>query len=303
MTDAVLAPTGAAPPMPLTPPSAVQAAQLRYSCRSYRPTPLSAAERAELSALLATATTGPFGARVRFRLLAAEEGDASALRGLGTYGFIKGAPAFIVGALARGEHDLEDYGYALEQVVLQATALGLGTCWLGGSFDKSRFAQAAELAPGESLPAVAALGHPAERAERGLFRLVIGARARLPFEQLFFDEHFAAPLTPEAAGPYAAVLATLRLGPSASNKQPWRVVRQGQAWHLFLRRTPGYHRGSLLNRLFRMADLQRVDMGIAMCHFELAARELGLDGRWSHEAPPLALPEGTEYSATWRRTS
>ena len=34
-----------------------------------------------------------------------------------------------------------------------------------------------------------------------------------------------------------------------------------------------------------MADLQRVDMGIAMCHFELAARERGLAGRWVVEQP------------------
>jgi hypothetical protein len=49
-----------------------------------------------------------------------------------------------------------------------------------------------------------------------------------------------------------------------------------------------------------MADLQRIDMGIAMCHFDLAARELGLAGTWEASEPEIARPDGlTEYTATW----
>ncbi len=296
MTTAALAPQKSE----TLPPFAVaETTRRRYSCRAYRPQPLSATLRAQMTELVASVTSGPFGTPVRFRLLAAEPGDTKTLAGLGTYGFISGASAFIAGAVAQGDHDLEDYGYALERIVLGATHLGLGTCWLGGSFSKSHFAQAVALEARESLPAVSALGHPVEHAERGLFRRVIGAQKRLPFGQLFFDGTFASPLTPEAAGPYAAVLETLRIGPSASNKQPWRVVRAGRAWHLCLQRTPGYGKGSVLNRMFRVADLQRADMGIAMCHFELQARELGLEGRWVHQAPSFELPEGTEYSVTW----
>jgi len=92
----------------------------------------------------------------------------------------------------------------------------------------------------------------------------------------------------------------VRLGPSASNRQPWRLVRAagGDGYHLFIRRTRAY------KGLFsaRGQDLQRLDMGIAMCHFELTAREAGLAGRWA--VPPAApdigaLPERTEYIASW----
>jgi hypothetical protein len=298
MTDtATVAPMKAAAPRPFP---VSETARRRYSCRTYLPQPLPAEERAAIGALLSSVTHGPFGAPVRFRLLAASPEDGQALRGLGTYGFISGAPAFIAGAVAPAEKDLEDYGYALEQVVLGATAMGFGTCWLGGSFSRSHFAKAVELEAGEMLPAVAALGHPAKHAERGLFRLAIGATHRRPFGELFFDRGFAAPLAPEKAGPYAAALETLRLGPSASNRQPWRVVRQGDDWHFFVRRTPGYRKGSFLFGLVQMADLQRVDLGIAMCHFELQARADGLTGRWVHQPPRLELPAETEYSATWR---
>jgi hypothetical protein len=91
----------------------------------------------------------------------------------------------------------------------------------------------------------------------------------------------------------------LRLGPSASNKQPWRVVKTGNTWHLFLARTKGYGQG-ILGRSLSRGDMQRLDMGIAMCHFEQTARELGLKGRWVVDQPEIGeLDELTEYTASW----
>jgi hypothetical protein len=53
--------------------------------------------------------------------------------------------------------------------------------------------------------------------------------------------------------------------------------------------------------LLGLADLQRVDMGIAMCHFELVAREFGLKGGWVLEEPELQKTEqNTEYVVSWR---
>lgn len=276
-----------------------EVARRRFSCRTYRPEPLAGPERAQLSALVASVRRGPFSAALRFRLIAATEDDVQALRGLGTYGFLSGTRAFLVGAVSEAERSLEDYGYGLEELVLGATAMGLGTCWLGGTFRRSRFAEALELQPSESLPAVVAVGHPAPGAEQGLVRRLAGGAGRKPWAELFFDRDFGTPLSREAAGPWSSPLETLRLGPSASNRQPWRVVRQGERFHLFLRRTPGYRDG-LFSRLLHVADLQRVDLGIAMCHFELQARDAGLEGGWVREPPALALPPETTYVTTWR---
>jgi hypothetical protein len=40
-------------------------------------------------------------------------------------------------------------------------------------------------------------------------------------------------------------------------------------------------------------------MGIAMCHFELTARALGLNGRWIIKDPLIETPENTEYTVSW----
>ena len=91
----------------------------------------------------------------------------------------------------------------------------------------------------------------------------------------------------------------VRLGPSASNKQPWRILRIGRSWHFYLQRTPNYREG-FLYRMFTQADLQRIDMGIAMCHFELTARELGLPGMWVNTNPGIdKLDDLTEYIVSW----
>ena len=132
----------------------------RYSCRTYLDRPISADDKARLLDFMATRTLGPLGSEARFGLLAAAPDDRQALRRLGTYGFIKGATGYIAGAVRHAPKDLEDYGYLLEEIVLFATGIGLGTCWLGGTFTRSTFVRRfGGLERGETMPAVISTGH------------------------------------------------------------------------------------------------------------------------------------------------
>ena len=262
--------------------------------------PIEAADRQALSGFLASLGAGPLGSRCRFSLVAATEEDRRSLKGLGTYGFIKGATGFIVGAVEPGPRDMEDFGYGLEQAVLVATDLALGTCWLGGSFSRSSFARKIGASRTEVVPAVVAAGYPAEGSRTSRIRERAGSERRLPHEQLFWEGKPGEPLDLSRADGYEKVLEAVRWAPSASNKQPWRLIRSGGAWHFYLQRTKGYGKGTAVFSLLRLADLQRVDMGIAMCHFELAAREHGLAGGWTFEKPAVdAEAAGLEYTASW----
>ncbi len=275
--------------------------QKRFSCRKYIEKPIAADERRALQEYAESLHSAPFGTRLRFRLIAATEQDNQALNGLGTYGGIQGARGFIVGAVKDAKLALEDYGYAMEQIVLFATHLGLGTCWLGGNFTKSSFAKKIEAGEGEDVPAVTAVGYiPDEEKARNAFgRRQAKADTRLPWESLFFENSFASPLSRPAAGVYTGMLDMLRAGPSASNKQPWRVVKDGSRWHFYLQRTPGYP-PALFKVILPLSDMQRLDMGIAMCHFELTCTELGLGGEWQVQEPSIEkVDELTEYTATW----
>jgi nitroreductase len=272
----------------------------RFSCRTYLDVLIEEEKRQKLEEVCASVNAGPFGIPTRFKLVATTEGDTEALKGLGTYGFIQGATGFVLGAVGDGDGNLEDFGYLMERIVLFATDLGLGTCWLGGTFTKSRFAARMGLRDGEMMPAVVSVGYISDK--RGLIDRLIregaGAKVRHSWGRLFFDGPSGASLSREAAGAYAVPLEMVRLGPSASNKQPWRIVKNGYVWRFFLQRTPRYR---ARNRPFLgVADMQRIDMGIAMCHFELTASESDLKGHWTVEESPIGKPDsGMEYTASW----
>lgn len=54
---------------------------------------------------------------------------------------------------------------------------------------------------------------------------------------------------------------------------------------------PGYGKG-LAEKFLAVNDLQRIDMGIAMCHWALTAQEAGLHGEWAKVDPGIALADG-----------
>lgn len=273
----------------------------RFSCRDYLPQPVDLQRQQLLQSFTEQLRVGPFNTAARFQLLAASQENTQALKGLGTYGTIRSPMGFLVGVIRKGAKDLEAYGYLLEQYILYATGLDLGTCWLGGAFRRSAFAIALTPAADEHMPAVAAVGAigDLDKARNAIERRVVRSDIRLPWEQLFFDGRFGAPLSRVAAGAYAVPLEMVRLAPSAHNKQPWRILSDEAGWHFYLQRTPDLTI-QLTARILKIADLQRLDMGIAMCHFELSARELGLNGRWVICEPQAdrALPR-MEYSISW----
>jgi nitroreductase len=275
--------------------SLAQLIRERRSVRAYSGQAIPAAALTELETACGALTRGPLGTDCRFRLVQ----DAWT---------IWGARRFLVGAAHGGPHALTDLGRLLEELVLCATGLSLGTCWIGLGFPQAAFAAAMALAPGEILPAVIAVGVPSGRTTAyGLAaRLATGASRRKPWGELFFDGDFRTPLPaaapPSSAGgsrgdPFALALEMVRLAPSAQNRQPWRVVREGpeeRARYHFFRQQPA---GLLSSR----PDWLRLDVGIAMAHFELALAEAGVRGRWSADGPlpVLPLPPRTDYVASW----
>ncbi|MBQ8536984.1 MAG: nitroreductase family protein, partial [Clostridia bacterium] len=264
------------------------AIEARTSIRTYAPRPV----REELALLgLGGCLSNPLGPAVRVQVVqkdTAPEGEK-----LGTYGFIKGAKTFLAVTVPKAPHAAEAVGYAFEKMVLQATALGLGTCWLGGTFRRSSFAAAIDIGPEEAFSILSPIGYPAEkkRLVEHVFRGAIGSRNRKPWQKLFFCKDLATPLTPEAAGEYRQPLELLRLAPSAVNRQPWRVLADDRGFHFFKKTGIGGETGGL--------DMQRIDVGIAICHFHLAAQELGLQGHLERIVELPAAPSSLEYVASW----
>jgi nitroreductase len=277
-------------------PAITEIIKKRLSCRTYSEKPIEDKMLQEFSASINAIHTGPFGNQPKFKLIKLTSLTPQAWKQLGTYGVIKNAQFFLVGSVKKGNLAMEDYGYCKEKLILQATDLGLGTCWLGGTFQISRFAQAIGLQEGELLPTISPVGYPARQksfTER-MMRWNAGSDNRKPWSDIFFAGNFSQSLTQSQAGKYAEALENLRLAPSASNKQPWRILRdvKQNTFHFYLSRAFGYN-------LLRNVSLQDIDLGIAMCHFALTAQETGLKGRWQIDAAAPAN-KSLDYTATWQ---
>lgn len=263
----------------------------RYSVRSYEEKAIPKDTIKKIEDYIQT-LDNPFHVPVKFKILHTKE--AINEKKLGTYGMIKGASDYIGSTIPSAADNLEALGYAFEKLILYLASIGIGTCWLGGTFNKGEFAKALKVEAGELFPAITPMGYAkdSKRILESFARFAIKADKKKNFEELFFETDFKKPLTREKAGDYELPLEFVRLGPSASNKQPWRIVKDGDNLHFYKVTTPNYS-----EKLGY--DIQRVDIGIAVCHFHLGAQELGIHGDIKKSDPGIKVPELTDYICSW----
>jgi len=259
----------------------------RKSVRTYKEDPIPQDIRQKLIDYTDT-VKGPFNTHMRFRII--DINSISPEIKLGTYGVIKGASTYICAIVKKEKRMEENLGYAFEKIILYATSLGLGTCWLGGTFKKSAFGKAAGANEAEMVPIITPIGYESEKKSVIDTLTVAVARPtnRKDWGELFFDRDFSKPLKREDAGMFEECFEMVRRAPSASNRQPWRIVRDENTFHFFICRNRGY--GNLFNY-----DIQKLDVGIAMCHFDLTAQGLGVSGKWAEMNPNLACPGNMDY--------
>lgn len=271
-----------------------EAVKKRYSVRNYQEREIEWDKRKAIKSFI-DSLDNPLGNKVKFHYL--DNNDIKDKEKLGTYGVIKGASQYIGTTIKLEPMALEALGYEFEAVILYLAHLGLGTCWLGGTFDREGFAAAMKIKEGEVFPIITPYGYAtANKHEKEIeMRKMIQADHRKEWNELFYKNDFQSPLTKEEAGDLAFPLEMVRLGPSASNKQPWRILVKDDMCHFYEYKEPGYSD-------FFSYDIQRVDMGIAAAHFDFSVKEKGIKGHF-HTAcqPELELPEHMEYVFSWIR--
>lgn len=261
--------------------SIIEIIKERKSVRSYTDEPIKPEILSKLRTYISQ-LSAPFGVQARVELLDSKPNDQPIK--LGTYGVISGANYFLALIIDDSPKAEIGAGYMFEQLILYCTELGLNTCWLGGTFNQSDFSRQIEFKDNERLVIISPVGYKREKRRllESIMRAGAGSDNRKPFESLFFKDTFEQPLSSNEAGGYITPLEMVRLAPSASNKQPWRVIKQGNQFHF-------YHRP---NR-FSLND-----MGIALCHFELTCKELGIKGNFQmiDNAPSN---KDVEYAISW----
>lgn len=257
----------------------------RRSVRTFDGKPLNAADADKILSY-AEKAENPYDLPITWKLLDAKKDGLSCP-------VIVGTDVYIAGKMLRAPHAEEAFGYAFEKVVLFAESMGVGTTWIAGTMDRQSFEKAVGLGENEVMPCVSPLGYTAKKMSlrETMMRKGVRADSRLDFGELFFRNSFDTPLSPENAGDLTPALEAVRLAPSAVNKQPWRVVLCQDKAHFYLKHSRG--------RIPDGWDIQKTDLGIALCHFELAAAQCGKRVSFETADPGLAAGEDTEYIASY----
>lgn len=183
---------------------------------------------------------------------------------VGSYGGVSNAPsalAFVGRTAETGVHAA--VGYTGEAAVLEATRLGLGSCWVGGFFSASKGARFAGAQATERVFAVSPLGYPEARIG-AKERIVYGVGKPKPRKDV---EEFAPGAGSWPAWAQAAATA-VKVAPSAMHRQPWMLRMDGGALVIGCQ-GPDTPKVS-----------KRLDCGIAMLHAELGALGAGVSGEW-----------------------
>lgn len=225
----------------------------------------------------------PFGGQVTIRLKAF---DMRAGYKPSTYGMIKGATNFFLLGIGADEASALSAGFKFEQVVLKAREMGLGTCWIAGTFKGSDFNRGEVWPDGEELKIICPVGEPDKpRMLEKLGRMAMGSDKRKPFGELFFTDEFRKPLSPDSH--FGEALEMLRLAPSSTNSQPWRVLVDGNTVHFYYK---------------PKSSVSVLDCGIGMAHFYLTEEYLGRKGSFFKAESAPTAPEDWKYLYSFKET-
>ena len=161
-------------------------------------------------------------------------------------------------------------GYLGEGVILEATALGLNTCWVGGFYRRDGVLKQVNLEGAERILGITPIGYSKDETDR------VGVSSKQYRRKNLEDLVTSGDIESEKW--VRSVLEAARIAPSAANRQPWRFEIGDD--HITVS-SNSMRKDSRVSR--------RLDCGIAMLHLELALLSNGVHGSWEFlEHPGVA---------------
>jgi len=222
----------------------LEAVNIRRSRRNYVSTPI---EKDVVEKLRASMEQYNNTANLSMQLIL---NNPEAFNGLSkSYGLFSGVSKYMALVGQRSDENLkEKFGYYGEKLVIEATQLGLGTCWVGGTFDKKSCV--CEVQKGEAFYCVIAIGNTVSELsfKEKLIAKVIHRKTKS------VDELYEA--DGEVPEWFLKGMQAVQRAPSAVNKQPVTF----------------YFKNGIVSAAVKdISAYQPIDMGIAKLHFEIGA--------------------------------
>ncbi len=164
------------------------------------------------------------------------------------------APHYVIISGRGNQGEMESAGFLFEQLVLWFDAMELGCVWLGESKDAEVRLKGDLIAIGFGSPT-----EPVHRTKEQFKRKPIDKITNVPDD---------------------VCMQAVHLAPSGMNTQPWYFERQADKIAIYKQklRPP-------ISLFYKLSD---IDMGIALCHYALACKEIG---KRFHFLRSTALPD------------
>ncbi|MCM1370175.1 MAG: hypothetical protein NC204_07365 [Candidatus Amulumruptor caecigallinarius] len=193
--------------------------QRRHSVRNYSETPLKGSLLNTLKAVVTDINSHEAG--LNFQLIT---DDPAPFKGfMKSYGFFSGVNNYLAAVIDPAfDHAEERAGYCAEQFVMKAVKLGLGTCFVGGTF--SRKDCSVQIRVYEKIPFVVTVGYPAEKVGlvSALAERMIHRNSKKP-RDFFSGTAEQYEMLRREYDWFEPAIQAVALAPSALNKQPVRI--------------------------------------------------------------------------------
>ena len=183
-----------------------------------------------------------------------------------SYGLLKNVKTTIalVGDKSKIANIKTQIGYYGEFLMLECVNLNLGTCWIGGTYDKEGTENALNLGPQEELFAVITVGLVSETKTLKEKMISQFGKNKQTFDELLTEREEPLPNWVRK-GVEAA-----RFAPSAVNGKPVAYTYLNKTVRAFTTKKNHNH--------------EAIDLGISLAHFELGALSEGISGEWIPQA-------------------
>lgn len=261
--------------------------KIRRSVRNYTGAILDPQIKQKIIDEVCGETRGPLGNPVVVTFISPDDLNGK----IGTYGMITGAKHYIIGQSGTTKNNFLDFGYCFENAVLKLTAMGLGTCWIGGTMNRTSIKKHRVADSKYPITCISPVGYarPKNLKEK-IVRKLAKSDGRKNIEELLLFNNCE-----YQAEVIFHLLEAVRLSPSASNLQPWRfgiknIEEKFFQIDFYLQRKPGY------SNVVKNIDLQMIDIGIAMYHLDLIIAQNKISAAWEIK-DDISLP-GYEYIIT-----
>mgnify|MGYP003369773804 CR=1 FL=1 len=190
------------------------------------------------------------------------------------------APHYIIVTSNKGNDYLQNIGFAIEEVVLKLTTLGLATCWLECNIKREDILEFVELSDSdeEQNDIIIESEEKYEESEKANLEQpysIIAFGYPEDNEKLFrtdkdVDRKSMNHVCRKLDKSLEKIVEALRWAPSMKNSQPWILYNNSNMVHLYEEKQKK-----------NLKDTNKISMGIALRHFDIACNKFELEVDYS----------------------